>query len=223
MKFKTYRIIDLTILVVLAFGLEILCTWLENSFLGRIRPYPVLGLLFTLIAVSRWGWIGLIVAPFNAVGNFIAGRFMLRTTSLRDAYTFLMLCLAIVSNLTIAINYLIKQKKGINSNFHSISSCLSDVMQIVFVNFVVNFLLFYLASLFKGAGTQGMDGIGAVLLSQLLFNVVAYIVLAIAVPILGSQGTLDNVKKRLFEIKKEREHEKQYYEQLYDPIDHSKK
>lgn len=223
MKFKTYRIIDLIILIVLAFGLELLCTWLENSFLGRIRPYPVLGLLFTLIAVSRWGWIGLIVAPFNAVGNFIAGRFMLRTASLRDTYTFLMLCLAIISNLTIAIYYLIKQKKGINSNFHSISDCLSDVFQIVLMNYAINALLFYLLSLFNGGKMQGVEGIGAVLLSQLLFSVVGYIVLAVATPILGAQGTLDNVKKKLFDLKKEREHEKEYYEQLYDPMDHSKK
>lgn len=223
MKFKTYRIVDLIILIVLSFGLEILCTWLENSFLGRIRPYPVLGLLFTLIAVSRWGWIGLIIAPFNAVGNFIAGRYMLRTTSLRDTYTFLMLCLAIISNLTVSIYYLIKQKKGINSNFHSISDCLTNAIQIVVINYIINFLLFYIASLFDGVSAQGMDGIGAVLLSQLLFSIVGYIVLVIAVPILGNQGTLDNVKKKLLELKKEREHEKQYYEQHYDPIDHSKK
>ena len=197
MKFKTYRIIDIIILIVFAFGLEILCTWLENSFLGRIRPYPVLGLLFTFIAVSRWGWIGLIVAPFNALGNFIAGRFMLRTTDIRSTYTFLMLCLATISNLTISITYLIKQKKNISKNYHLIFDCMSDAFQIILINFLVNSILYYLRSLMVGIQSQGFEGIGAVLLSQFLFNFVSYLVLVVALPILGNQGTLDNVKKKL--------------------------
>ena len=100
---------------------------------------------------------------------------------------------------------------------------MSDAFQIILINFLVNSILYYLRSLMVGIQSQGFEGVGAVLLSQFLFNFISYLVLVVALPILGNQGTLDNVKKKLLKEKKEREYEQQYYSHQYNSIDNSKK
>ena len=59
MKLKTYRVVDLAMISILAFGIELLTTLCVNMFIPNIRPFPVIGMLLALVAITRWGWIGI--------------------------------------------------------------------------------------------------------------------------------------------------------------------
>lgn len=212
MKFKTYRIIDLIMLIILAFGLELLTTWLTNSFMGTIRPYPVMGLLITLIVVSRWGPIGLIVVPFSAFGNYISGHFMLRTEKFREMYNWIYFILANISNLSAGISLLFYKKKNQNEILKDTGSCIKLIISICIINYVANII----TSLFLAIVTSNIEGstFGTILYTQLFWNVVGYVVLFIGFFILRKQEIFFNVKEKVLENKKERNDEIKYYNDI---------
>ncbi len=212
MKFKTYRMIDLIMLIILAFGLELLTTWLTNSFLGTIRPYPIMGLLITLIAVSRWGPIGLIVIPFNAFGNYISGHFILRTVKYREMYNWIYFIFANISNLSAGISLFFYKKTNQNEILKDSGSCIKLIISICIINYVANII----TSLFLAIVTSNVDAstFGAILYTQLFWNIVGYVVLFIGFFILKKQDVLFNVKEKLLATQKERIDESKYYNDI---------
>lgn len=212
MKFKTYRIIDLIMLIILAFGLELLTTYLTNSFLGTIRPYPILGLLITLVAVSRWGLIGLVVVPFNAFGNYISGRFILRTVEFREMYNWIYFIFANISNLSASISLLFYNKKSQNEILKDSGSCIKLIISICIINYVANII----TSLFLATVTSNIESstFGTILYTQLFWNAVGYVVLFIGFLILRKQEVCFNVKEKLLANQKERIDESKYYNDI---------
>lgn len=212
MKFKTYRMIDLIMLIILAFGLELLTTYLTNSFLGTIRPYPILGLLITLVAVSRWGVLGLVVVPFNAFGNYISGRFMLRTVEFREMYNWIYFIFANISNLAASISLLFYKKKNQNEILKDSGSCIKLIISICIINYVANII----TSLFLAIVTLSFESstFATVLYTQLFWNVLGYVVLFIGFLILRKQEVCFNVKEKLLANQKERIDESKYYNDI---------
>lgn len=212
MKFKTYRMIDLIMLIILAFGLELLTTYVTNSFLGTIRPYPVMGLLITLIAVSRWGKVGLIVIPFSALGNYISGHFMLRTVKFREMYNWIYFIFANISNLAASVSLLFYKKKNQSEIIKDSGSCIKLIISICIINYVANII----TSLFLALVTSNLElsTFGTILYTQLFWNVVGYVVLFIGFMILRKQEVCFNVKEKLLEVQKERIDENKYYNDI---------
>ena len=215
MKFRTYRLLDLFVLCILAFGLEILTTYLTNSFIGTLRPYPILGLLFTLIAVSRWGWLGLIVVPFNALGNFIAGRFMLRTESFRQLYSWSTLVFSFVSNCAALISLAYYKKKTQKEVLKDSGNQLTMILTVCAISYVVNVILVFFANLFNPDVTITFNVFASILYTQFFWNIMGYVCLLIGFMILNKQGVFFNVKEKLLEQKKEAINEKKYYNDIH--------
>lgn len=77
MSLKKYMCIDLIMLCIIGILLEALGTFFVNYMYVGAYPTTIVSLLITLLAIIRWGWKGLIVIPFCAVGSFIGGQFLL--------------------------------------------------------------------------------------------------------------------------------------------------
>ncbi len=210
MKFKTYRVIDLLILCILAFGIELLTTPCVNLFVPTIRPFPVLGLLLTLVAVTRWGLLGIIVVPFNTLANFLMGRFVLNAINYRASYDFLSFIFTMIATLSALIALLWYKKKGNRGLYKDYGSMLGMIGTIVLVNLLICVLYSAVGNSING-GSFSLDDFGARCLGMFLYNAFGYIALLIGTFILSRQDVLCNVKERLLEKKEERDNESQYY------------
>lgn len=210
MKFKTYRIIDLLILCILSFAIELLTTPCVNLFIPTIRPFPVLGLLLTLVAVTRWGLLGIIVVPFNTLANFLMGRFVLNAINYRATYDLSSFIFTMISTLAVLVSFLWYKKKGTRELYKDYGSMLGMLGTIVLVNLLVCVLYSLIGSLMSG-GNFSLDDFWARCLGMLLYNVFGYLALLVGTFILSKQEVLADVKEKLLKKKEEQENEKQYY------------
>lgn len=76
MSIKKYMLIDLSMLSGIGLILEAVGTYFINYMFVGAYPMTVVSLLITIVALVRWGWKGLLVVPFCALGNFIGGQFL---------------------------------------------------------------------------------------------------------------------------------------------------
>lgn len=97
MSLKKYMIIDLSILCLISILLETLTTYLVNYMYVGAFPTTVISLLLTFLAIARWGYKGLIVIPFCAVGNLIGGQFLVFKGVTYDWRVFLSVMLGLAS------------------------------------------------------------------------------------------------------------------------------
>lgn len=220
MKFKTYRRLDLLIIAILSFGMELLATYLTNNFLPTIAPYPVVGLLLALVATTRWGLEGLIVAPFSVLGNFISGKFMIPQKILRDSYNLLWIIgILYVSSLVSAL--LLYKKNGWKQYTSKISSILSLDAIIIVSSLTLTTLGMIFYNVIVGTGLNFV-GIGQLLYSTLLYGSVGYVVLILGSLVLKSQGVLVNVKEKMISECNERKNEEKYYSTVKKTDDENK-
>lgn len=212
MKFKTYRRLDLLIIAILSFGMELLTTYLTNNFLPTIAPYPVVGLLLTFVAVTRWGVEGLIIVPFSVFGNFISGKFMIPQKILRDSYNLLWIVgILYISSVVSAL--LLYKKKGWKHFTSSSSSLLGLDAIIIGTALVLTTLGMVLFNLFAGTKLN-FAGVGQLLYSTLLYGSIGYAVLILGSLVLRSQGVLVNVKEKMITERNEVKNEEKYYSSI---------
>lgn len=215
MKFKTYRLIDLIILCVLAFLLELATTYVENCFVQRISPYPVLGLLITMVAITRWGIRGAVVIPFNVLGNFIAGKFLIPSMTCRETFDLVWVICTFISNCTALLLIPIYNKRGQKRCLKDFGSIFSLLFILIGINLVVNVISRLIVNL-AVADDFGKIGqmIGATFVAMILYSAFAYLALLVGVPILNSQGVICDVKQKLLDQKHEKEAELKYYKEI---------
>lgn len=212
MKFKTYRRLDLLIIAILSFGMELLTTYLTNNFLPTIAPYPVVGLLLTFVAITRWGVEGLIIVPFSVLGNFISGKFMIPQKILRDSYNLLWIVgILYISSVVSAL--LLYKKKGWKRFTSSSSSLLGLDAIIIGTALVLTTLGMVLFNLFAGTKLN-FAGVGQLLYSTLLYGSIGYAVLILGSLVLRSQGVLVNVKEKMITERNEVKNEEKYYSSI---------
>ena len=220
MKFKTYRRLDLLIIAILSFGMELLATYLTNNFLPTIAPYPVVWLLLVLVAITRWGPEGLIVAPFSVLGNFISGKFMIPQKILRNSYDLLWIVgILYISSLVSAL--LLYKKNGWKQYTSKASSILGLDAIIIAFALILTTLGMILYNLIIGTKLN-FAGIGQLLYSTLLYGSVGYVVLVLGSLVLRSQGVLVNVKEKMISERNERKNEEKYYSTIKKTDDENK-
>jgi hypothetical protein len=73
MSLKKYMVIDLIMLGFIGALLEGVGTNTGYFLLAGHTPTTILSLLIMVLAITRWKWWGLILAPVLALGNYIGG------------------------------------------------------------------------------------------------------------------------------------------------------
>lgn len=211
MKFKTYRRLDLIILAVLAFGVELMATFAANAFVHGIRPFPVVGMLLTLVAITRWGWRGIIIIPINALANLIIGRFAIVSINYRDTYDFLSYLVSVISTSSILVAFLWFKNKGQKEIFKDKGTLLLMLGSTIIINLILCVLFSSTYYLIDGTSTLSPKSIGARFLGMALYNSFGYVVLILGAFILSSQGVMNDAKQSLIEKKQEKINEDLYY------------
>lgn len=210
MKLKTYRIVDLIMISALAFGIELLTTLCVNMFIPNIRPFPVLGMLMALVAITRWGWIGIIVIPINTLANFIMGRFAIPAINYRESYDLVSFLVTMLSSTSSLIALIWYKVKGIKNLYKDKIATVNMVGTIIFTNLVICVLYSALGNIISG-GSITLNDFGARVLGMLLYNAFGYLVLLLGSLLLARQDVFYDVKTRLIEARDERENERKYY------------
>lgn len=210
MKLKTYRVVDLAMISILAFGIELLTTLCVNMFIPNIRPFPVIGMLLALVAITRWGWIGIIVIPINTLANFIMGRFAIPAINYRQTYDWLSFLFTMVATLSVTVELVWYKNKGIKNIYKDKITTVNMVGTIILTNLIICVMYSALGNLISG-GSFSIKDFGARVLGMLLYNAFGYVILLVGTLLLAKQDVLYDVKTRLIEQKEDRENERKYY------------
>lgn len=213
-------------LCALAFGIEIMATTVINRVIpglysitnddGTISVldkldflfYPVIGLFITVVAITRWKWRGIYVIPANALGYYIAARFICDSTviGVKDVI------LTIISNCACIIIMLWFSKiktKELYDDGNKTSLMLLAIIGINIVSIVIFTLIINIVSGIPFA--TAISSVAPTTLSAVLMHLFAYVILFLGVFVFRSMGLLVDAKQKLLDMKKDRDNEAKYY------------
>lgn len=193
MSLKKYMIIDLSMLCVIGLLLEGIGTFFVNYMYVGAYPMTVISLLITFLAVARWGYKGLVVTLFCALGNLIGGQFIL----LRDVtYNWQIFLSVLVGLCSMSINLIPFSKMGTNPTLKNNWWFFG----LMFGNFILFELVRGLVYAFILRGTEVL-----ILNNAVGFDVTALVILLVMGFILRKQGVLLNFKDKLKSEKEQAE------------------
>lgn len=131
MKLKRYMIIDLSLLIGIGVIIEALGVFVFNKMLTATMITTAISLLIMMIAITRWRWKGLVVAPFLALATILSGRFFNPHLNYRGLYNWQLYISTLGSLLSMAVNLLwfkyIDYRKTFKSIRLTLLLCLIDV------------------------------------------------------------------------------------------------
>lgn len=196
MSLKKYMWIDLAMLAVIGFAMELLGVYFLNMLLIAKIVTTVISTLIMFVAVFRWGYKGLILAPILASATIISGLWMNPRVDYRQYYDWRLYIACILQLLSFSVNILwfkwIKDETGTCKKLYSLFGlCAIDgIISIL----VLSFSYFLISRRF-------------LLYEFLAWDAIGYAVLMIGAFILSRQGTLVNVKKKMEAEKEEKKND----------------
>lgn len=207
---------DLAFIAILSFVVELMADYCVNALIHGIRPFPVVGMLLTLVAITRWNWYGVIIIPINALANFICGRFLLPAINYNPTYDLVSTIVSIVSTGAILIAFSWFKKVGKANTFKDMGSMFLMLGTAIIINLVLCVLFSSVYYIVEGTSTLSPSDFAGRILGMALYNAFGYVVLLIGTPLLNKQDVLVDVKQRLLEKKRERANEELYYSKKQD-------
>lgn len=220
MQFKTYRIVDLLMLGILGTLIEAIGTYLASAFIPNYTPYCIIGMFIVLVAVTRWKWYGLILIPFMALGNFVAGHFFLPKTSLRGDYTWIRYLYTALSYLSVLICLKFYKKTKPISIYKKLGKNLTVISTITLLQWLILIVGNIIeVGLYVSSNVSVIAGIFLQILNVGFGLIVSYVLTIVCSYAFCSQNIMVNVKENLLERKKEAESEREYYSNLVKTID----
>ena len=199
MNINKYRIIDLLVLAIIGVATELVGCWLINVFLPIVIPIYAAGVLIIIVAMVRWGPIGIILTPLLALASFLADSYLLQNTGYKQQMPVsYFVNLAFLLCTAILIPFIIKKKdKMINTMGKRILVSIGTYVLGCILSGIV--FGFYNYNIFVS--------MVVVFVQQLMSLVITIIFM----DLLYRQETLMNVKQKFLTKKKEIEEEKKYY------------
>lgn len=199
MNIKKYKVLDLLLLTVIGIATELVGCWLINIFLPWVVPIFTSSVVVIIVAMVRWGPIGIIIAPVLALASYISDLFFLQNSNNMQMPVSYFVNLAFLLCVSIFIPFCIKGKAD-----KSVNTLGKRVLLVI--------LIYILGSIVCGLiyGFYGLNifiSMGAVASQQLM----SLIITGIFLDLLFRQDVLVNVKNRFLAQKKEIEEEKKYY------------
>ena len=196
MSLKKYMLIDLTILGFVGAVLEgITSYYCFYSFAGHI-PTTVVSLLIFFLAVTRWNWWGLILAPVLVFGNLI-GALAVDSGDLTN-YKVIFDIQYFISNVialsTTSLVVLVFKKLGTSKVIKSTGLLIATCFGIFAAYEVVRTASYWII------GGRYLE-----IFNSTVFNLLSLIILIIGSLIIRLQGSLTNVKEKMLEDNRERQ------------------
>ena len=207
-------VIDLIILSVIGFVLEML---LIRFLPGLVLPgtaFIFTSMLVMFMAVTRWNLWGLIIIPIICLAPMVGGTWM-DAQRLRDIYSFQydwqLYVSMVIGYLSLGVNvffYKKNTKKIISSPFKMIGLVLLDYILFSIIQFIAYRLLTCNGNiLHRGQllNSLGEDKICEYIEGGMLYNLFGLTITVVGLLILRSQGAVSNVKQKLIDDKKNAE------------------
>lgn len=194
MSLKKYMLIDMLMLGLVGALLEGVCTNGGYFVLAGHSPTMVISLLIMVLAITRWNWWGLILAPVLALGNYIGGLSINGVEGYNQIFNiqyYLSVTLGLLSSAIILLFYRFIGRKRITGN----NMALFGLCLVVFI-------------LYEGVRFASYWIIGGRYLGVLqasLYDLIGLVVLVVGSIIVNLQGSLVNVKEKLIEENEERQ------------------
>lgn len=185
MSLKKYMLVDLFITGCIGIVVEFLGTYVLNKIIyATIIPYAI-SLLIMMVATTRWGSWGLLIAPFIALSTVLSGRLINPHEQFRALYDWKLYLSLIFSLLTFSLNYF--WFKFRNNKKETMGSLVILAIMDIIVATLVLVLMYYLFTF------------NNLIMAFPVWGLYGYAILIIGTCILFTQGVLVNVKKSLQE------------------------
>jgi hypothetical protein len=228
MKFSTYKTIDLAMIAIIGFAVEMIGVYLLGVFIpghfegGEFIPvhykaYGVIASVLTLLAVTRYGLSGLWVVPFLTLGNFIGGRFLYPAVDARKEFNLIRMTLTLISNCAPALILFIYKRKKPSDIFHDFSGSAYIGFGIYLIQVLFLTICLMISVLING-DLKGNLFLGA-FADPALSNLVSLLFLILFTFIFQKQGLLKNVKDEMIQKRIENENEKKYYKKIFSDLE----
>jgi hypothetical protein len=196
MSLKKYMLIDLTILGLVGAIIEGVGAYsCFYSFAGH-TPTTVVSLLTLFLAITRWNWCGLIIAPVLVFGNFIGALSI--DSGDWEQYKMIFNFHYYLSNLlaisTMSFIVILFKRNGTNNVIKSTGLLVG-----------VNIGVFILYEVVRNASYWIIGGRYLEIFNAGVFDLLALVILIVGCLIIRLQGSLSNVKDKILEANKERQ------------------
>ena len=218
----SYCVKDLILLTVLSVAIEFALSKFCYLVIGVITPASYITLLVAFIAVTRWGFYGLITVPFLVLGTVLGGMAVSETPFVSEVYKFssnwqyyVSIVLGFSAFVVNALIYKLKGTGKVISN--TLLMILILIIDYVLFN-VIQFISYRLLTshnLIEGASTifQYVNGNGDTVSINInsyaekgfIYNLIGFAVLFVGFIIFRTQGVVCNVKDRLIDEARNRE------------------
>ncbi len=203
---KKYMIIDLSILAFFGIVVEMLALYLTGIFLVSAIPTFCISILMIIIAITRWGYKGLIFCPIFAIAVFLSGKFLLRDESIHFYYNIEMFIALFLGMFGCSITLLWYKKYNVKETFESIGK----IILLTLLNITVVLIIQEVVFLISGQGTR--------IVASLIYDAFGIVLTIIGMWILKSQGVMINVKEKMLKDKKEQEEELEFEKKFSDEL-----
>lgn len=204
-------LIDLTMLIIIGTIIEVLGVYLLGSAFILTTPLYAIGLLMTIIALSRWGIKGMIGAPIFAIAGFIAGKFLIPNyinsdgVSVTRGFYNIPVLLGLIISYSSCLICLVFYKKKTQEQVLKKRSLGYGMI------FCVWALAILLQVIFTTLFWNNWNSIFVILNRVVFSNIFSLILMLVLYEVLNSQKVLNDVKKKFLELKKEMKYEDDYY------------
>ncbi len=189
MSIKKYMCIDLLMLCIIGIVLEALGTFFVNYMYIGAYPTMVVSLLITMLAIVRWGWKGLIVIPFCALGNLIGGQFFVFNQQGMGKYNWKEFLSCLIGLSTLALNL-------IPFHHYKTNNLLQNKKWFLPVAILLNFIIFEIArGMVYGYIVQGDNGY--ILRNAMGYDVTGVVITLVMGILLNRQKIMLNFEEKL--------------------------
>ena len=193
MSLRKYMVIDLIMLGFVGALLEGVGTNGGYFVLAGHTPTTIMSLMIMVLAITRWNWIGLILAPVLALGNYIGGLSIDGVEGYNQIFNiqyYISVVIGLLSTSIMLAFYKLIGRKKITGN----NGALAGICLVVFILYeLVRVAVYWII---------GGRYIGVINAS--LYDLIGLIVLIVGSIIVNIQGSLVNVKEKLIEDNEER-------------------
>lgn len=178
-------IIDLIIMGIIGFAIEALGIYIFNQMIYATIITSSFSLLMMLMATTRWGWKGLVLAPVLALATVISGKYFITNPNFRPNYDWQLYVAILFSLLAFAVNIVWFKKK----NYRQTYSKVSNIFILVLIDIVVSQMTLSIVYLILKQTFQ--------LFAFIAWNFYSFVVLFVGALALRAMGVMIDVEANI--------------------------
>lgn len=205
MSLKKYCALDLAILAIIGAITELGGSWILHIVLPAI-PLFTAGLVIVIIAISRWGAIGIILAPFLALIAYLGAKYVAPPTNdmIEEGYNFPTLYWVNLgfyagTIFLIPIFKKLKYERALDCFWKRLLCCIG----IYIIGCITAGLIW---------GSWFGYNVFFVMMTTFMQQLMGLLITFLFLEVLYRQGVCDNVKNKIIRERKEQEEERKYYD-----------